>query len=159
MTKTIFISGVAGFLGSHLADRMLAKGHKVIGCDNLIGGYLDNVHPDVEFYQYDCNFLNSMVKITKDVDIIYHCAATAYEGLSVFSPNDICKNIFQASVSIFTSAIANNVKRIIFCSSMARYGNQKTPFDESMKTKAVDPYGISKVAAENILKNLWLLLR
>ena len=86
--------------------------------------------------------------------VVYHCAATAYEGLSVFSPNDICKNIFQASVSVFTAAIANNVKRIIFCSSMARYGNQKTPFHENMNTQAVDPYGIAKVAAENVLKNL-----
>ena len=46
----IFISGVAGFLGSHLAEQLIEKGHKVIGCDNLIGGYIDNVHEDVEFY-------------------------------------------------------------------------------------------------------------
>ena len=50
----VFITGVAGFLGSHLADSLLNKGNDVIGCDNLIGGYLDNVSKDVEFYQYDC---------------------------------------------------------------------------------------------------------
>ena len=58
----------------------------MVGCDNMIGGYLDNVPEKVEFYQYDCNDFDSMVKVTKGVDIVYHCAATAYEGLSVFSP-------------------------------------------------------------------------
>ena len=50
------VGGVAGFLGSHLADTFLKEGHEVIGCDNLIGGYLDNVPSDVEFHQYDCNY-------------------------------------------------------------------------------------------------------
>ena len=152
--KKVLITGVAGFLGSHLADALIKKKINVIGIDNLRGGYKDNIPEKVKFYKIDCNDFKKVSKIMKNVDVVYHCAATAYEGLSVFSPNDICKNIFQASVSIFTSAIANNVKRIIFCSSMARYGDQKTPFDENMKTKAVDPYGISKVAAENVLKNL-----
>ena len=89
----IFISGVAGFLGSHLADTLIEAGHDVVGCDNLIGGYLDNVPYKVDFHQYDCNYYNSMVKITKNCDIVFHCAATAYEGLSVFSPYIITKNI------------------------------------------------------------------
>ena len=76
----IFISGVAGFLGSHLADHFISAGHQVVGCDNLIGGELDNVPTDVEFHQYDCRYHNSMVKITKGCDIHYHAAATAYEG-------------------------------------------------------------------------------
>lgn len=150
----VFISGVAGFLGSHLADRMLQLGHQVVGCDNLIGGYLDNVHEDVEFYQYDCNYHNSMVKITKNCDVVYHCAATAYEGLSVFSPFVVTKNIVTSSVSVFTAAIANNVKRIVNCSSMARYGENAVPFTEDMTPRPQDPYGIGKVASEQFLKNL-----
>lgn len=150
----IFISGVAGFLGSHLADAMIKKGHHVVGCDNLIGGYLDNVPEKVEFYQYDCIYLNSMKKITKDVDIVYHCAATAYEGLSVFSPYLITKNIYQITASILTAAISNNVKRFVFCSSMARYGENKVPFTEDMKPRPQDPYGIAKVASENLIKSL-----
>ena len=89
----VFISGVAGFLGSHLADEFLNDGHEVVGCDNLIGGYLDNVPKDVEFHQNDLNHYDYMVKITKKCDVVYHCAATAYEGLSVFSPNLVTKNI------------------------------------------------------------------
>ena len=150
----IFITGVAGFLGSHLADRMLELGHKVVGCDNLIGGYLDNVNESVEFHQYDCNFYNSMVKITKNCDVVYHCAATAYEGLSVFSPYVVTKNIVTSSVSVFTAAISNNVKRIVNCSSMARYGENSVPFREEMGPRPQDPYGIGKVASEQYLKNL-----
>ena len=90
----------------------------------------------------------------KNIDVVYHCAATAHEGLSVFSPYEITKNNYLASVSIFSAAINEKVKRIIFCSSMARYGDQQTPFTEDMKPKPVDPYGISKVAAEDVLKNL-----
>ena len=91
MKEKIFITGVAGFLGSHLADTFIKNGHQVIGCDNLIGGYLDNIPDEVEFYQYDCCYLNSMVKIMKGCEIVLHCAATAYEGLSVFSPHVVTK--------------------------------------------------------------------
>jgi UDP-glucose 4-epimerase len=151
----IFISGVAGFLGSHLADAFITAGHEVLGCDNLIGGYLDNVPKNVEFYQYDCNYYNSMVKITKDCDVVFHCAATAYEGLSAFSPYVVTKNIVQASVSIISASIANHVKRFVFCSSMARYGTQKkVPFTEDMVPVPQDPYGIGKYTCELMLKNL-----
>lgn len=157
MTKKpkIFISGVAGFLGSHLADKFIAEGYKVAGCDNLIGGYLDNVPSEVEFYQYDLNFHNSIVKITKNSDIIFHCAATAYEGLSVFSPYFVTKNIVESSVSLITAAIANKAERFVFCSSMARYGTQeKVPFTEDMTPKPQDPYGIGKYSSELFLRNL-----
>ena len=150
----IFISGVAGFLGSHLADAFIRDGHHVVGCDSLIGGELDNVPAEVEFYQYDCCFRNSMLKITRGCDLVYHTAATAYEGLSVFSPHLITQNIVTGSVSLFSAAIENKVKRIIFCSSMARYGTNKIPFKEEYTPLPQDPYGIAKVAAEDILRNL-----
>ncbi len=81
----IFITGVAGFLGSHLADLMIANGHDVAGNDNMIGGYVDNVPQDVEFHQVDCKDLDKLTKAMEGCDIVYHPAATAYEGLSVFS--------------------------------------------------------------------------
>ena len=152
--QKILVTGVAGFLGSHLAERLTLMNHKVIGVDNMIGGYKDNVPKNIEFFNYDCCDLKKMNTIMKDINVVYHCAATAHEGLSVFSPVEITKNNYLASVSVFTSAVSNKVKRIIYCSSMARYGNQKTPFSEDMYPKPVDPYAISKVAAENVLINL-----
>jgi UDP-glucose 4-epimerase len=141
----IFITGVAGFLGSHLADRMLALGHSVVGNDNMIGGYAENVPIGVEFYSIDCCDNVELTKIMSGCDIVIHAAATAHEGLSVFSPDFITRNIFQASVSTISAAIQNNVKRFVYCTSMARYGNQQTPFTEDMIPAPVDPYGIAKV--------------
>jgi UDP-glucose 4-epimerase len=147
----IFITGVAGFLGSHLADRMISLEHSVSGNDNFLGGYVDNINPLVDFHEVDCCDYDSMVCLMKDVDVVIHAAATAHEGLSVFSPNFITKNVYQASISTISAAIANNVKRFVFCSSMARYGNQEFPFVETQNTSPVDPYGIAKVAVEQTL--------
>ena len=150
----IFITGVAGFLGSHLADRMLELGHEVVGNDTLIGGYRDNVDPRVEFHELDCCDRDELAKIMKNCDIVVHTAATAHEGLSVFSPDFITRNIFQASVATISAAIANKVKRFIYCTSMARYGEQSIPFIETQTPAPVDPYGIAKVAGEEVLKAL-----
>jgi UDP-glucose 4-epimerase len=150
----IFITGVAGFLGSHLADRMIALGHTVAGNDTLIGGYLDNIPNGVEFHQIDCCNVEAMTNAMQGSDVVYHCAATAHEGLSIFSPSFITRNIFQASVATISAAIQNKVKRFVYCSSMARYGNQEYPFKESQKPRPVDPYAIAKVAGEDVLKCL-----
>tara|TARA_R110002110_G_scaffold284515_1_gene498545 strand:+ start:2407 stop:3408 length:1002 start_codon:yes stop_codon:yes gene_type:complete len=150
----IFVSGIAGFLGSHLADTFLADGHQVVGCDSMIGGELRNVPNEAEFHQIDCCNFEAMLRLTKGCDIVYHAAATAYEGLSVFSPHLVMHNIVDASVSLFSAAIQNKVKRIVFCSSMARYGSNEIPFREDYVPKPQDPYGIGKVCAEDTLKNL-----
>ena len=153
-SRKILVTGVAGFLGSHLAEKLSELNHEVIGIDNMSGGYKDNIPKKIKFFNFDCCNLQKMTEAMKGVEIVYHCAATAHEGLSVFSPVEITRNNYMASVSVFTSAIVNKVKRIIFCSSMARYGDQKTPFTENMNPKPIDPYAISKVAAENVLINL-----
>jgi len=150
----IFITGVAGFLGSHIADRMLDLGHSVAGNDTLIGGYLDNLDPRIEFHAVDCCDYEKLKTIMNNSDVVIHTAATAHEGLSVFSPNFITKNIYQASVSTISAAIAVGVKRFVYCSSMARYGDQETPFKESQQARPIDPYGIAKVAGEETLKVL-----
>ena len=86
----IFITGIAGFLGSHLAKRLEKLGHEISGNDSLIGGELSNLdNKKIKFYDVDCCDLDRMTEITKNIDIIYHCAATAHEGLSVFSPHII----------------------------------------------------------------------
>ena len=153
VSKKVLVTGAAGFLGSHLSEKLSDLGHEVIGIDNMIGGYEDNVPKNIKFQNIDCCDFEKIKKIMKNVNVVYHCAATAHEGLSVFSPFEITKNNYLASVSIFTAAVNEKVDRIIFC-SMARYGDQKAPFVETMKPNPVDPYAISKVASEEVLKNL-----
>jgi len=155
----IFISGVAGFLGSHLADALLKEGYEVVGNDNLIGGDLENVPVGVQFYNVDCNNIEALKILFKDVDIIYHCAATPHEGLSVFSPYKNLMNGYSAYTAMISAAISSRVRRFVACSSMARYGKgvpdrdgNFVPFTEDMKTQPEDPYAIGKVAGEDLLK-------
>lgn len=150
----IFITGIAGFLGSNLADFYIKKGFKVSGNDNLVGGNLENLNDKVNFTKANCEDLDRMTDIMKGADVLVHAAAYAHEGLSSFSPKLICNNNLTGSVSVFTAAIRNKMKRILYCSSMARYGNVKAPFSEDGPINPVDPYGVSKFAAEEILKIL-----
>lgn len=150
----VFVTGLAGFLGSHLADRLLALGHSVSGCDDLSGGYRDNVPASAELFVVDCCDLEAMKGIVAGADVLVHTAAAAHEGLSVFSPAAIVRSNVQASVATFTAAIAGGVKRIVYCSSMARYGDNPVPFTEAMPVRPADPYGIAKVASEQLLDNL-----
>lgn len=183
----IFITGIAGFLGSHLAQRLLDEGHTVGGMDNLSGGELSNVPEGVYFKEFDCLHGKFTPELNSPLDfdycwqpsefgvpdVVVHCAALAHEGLSTFSPHLITQSIFGASVRTFSQAITHGVKRIVFMSSMSRYGNgawhfctnpslnglweQKhwgPPFDEDNIPNPVDPYGVAKVAAEDALKIL-----
>lgn len=150
----IFITGVAGFLGSHLADAFLADGHEVSGNDSLLGGYMDNVPKGVKFYQIDCRNLDEMSEALNGADVVYHCAAAPYEGLSVFSPTLITDIIVTGTTATLTAAIRNKVKRFIYCSSMSRYGTNQVPFTEDMEPRPQDPYAIAKVAGEDMTKLL-----
>ena len=151
----VVVTGVAGFLGSHIADAYLAKGWQVRGIDNLLGGSLDNVPDGVEFYELDLDDLESISPVFVGADLVIHAACTAYEGLSVFSPALVVRNTVQISVNAMTASIRANVPKFVFMSSMARYGdNLGDVFDESLEPKPQDPYGIAKLSAEKLLQNL-----
>lgn len=151
----IFITGVAGFLGSHLADEFVKLGHSVAGVDNLFGGYEDNVSKEIDFHKGDARDYKKLEPLLKGVDVVYLCAAAPHEGLSVFSPNIVTEHTYNSTVGTLTAAVMNKVKRVVFCSSMARYGNQNTiPFTEDLPALPHDPYGIAKYASELVVKNI-----
>ncbi len=149
------VSGAAGFLGSHLCEKLLSLGHEVIGIDSLVGGFVENVPEDVDFIAGDCNNLPLLKRLMAGVDTVYHLAATAHEGMSVFSPHENAMNGYAATTAMVSAAAHCKVKRFIFTSSMARYGKQAIlPFTEDMICSPVDPYGIGKYASELVLSNL-----
>jgi UDP-glucose 4-epimerase len=173
----ILITGAAGFLGAHLVEHFLKEGHDVIGVDNMSGGSSENWEEAVSWakknhpyrlkencwlYTEDCTDFKTMKELIQEVspDIVYHLACLPHEGLSVFSPHLVTNSVYNASVSVFSAAIATGVKRIVFASSMSRYGHPKRDaagtllFWEEMEPNPVDPYGIAKVAAEETLKCL-----
>ena len=151
----ILVTGIAGFLGSHVADRLIQQGHSVSGLDNLVGGYQDNIPKGAIFYNLDLLDYDELKNAFSDQEIIIHTACTAYEGLSVFSPAYVSANTFQITLNALSWAIRSNAKKFVFLSSMARYGAQESlPFNEDMEPRPQDPYGISKLAAELAVKNL-----
>ena len=151
----VLITGIAGFMGSHMADDFLAKGYEVCGIDNLIGGYEDNIPAGAEFYNADCSNFNEIESLFEGVDLVVHTACTAYEGLSVFSPSLIVRNTSLATAATLSSSVKHGVKKYVFLSSMARYGTQdRVPFTEDMDTRPQDPYGISKVESEMLIRNV-----
>ena len=151
----ILVTGVAGFLGSHVANTLSKQGHEVVGVDNLVGGYKSNIGSGINFFQEDLLNYHNLAQYFDDIDIVIHSACTAYEGLSVFSPSYVVNNTYQITVNAISWAIKSGVKKFIYLSSMARYGTQSTyPFVESMTPKPQDPYGIAKYASELTLVNL-----
>lgn len=151
----VLVTGVAGFLGSHLAEKFVNLGFEVIGIDNLIGGYKENVPANVKFYECDLANLEDIQPAFSGVDIVVHAACTAYEGLSVFSPALVVQNTTQITATALSASVKNGVKKFVYCSSMARYGTQEVvPFRENMVPKPQDPYGIAKVASENLVMNI-----
>ncbi len=151
----VLITGVAGFMGSHLADAFLAKGHEVVGIDNLIGGYAENVPSGVDFYALDLANLDELHKPFQKVELVVHTACTAYEGLSVFSPALVVQNTMQITSTVMSASVKAGVRKVVHLSSMARYGTQEiVPFTENLVPKPQDPYGIAKYAAELLIRNI-----
>jgi UDP-glucose 4-epimerase len=151
----VVITGVAGFLGSHLADKFLAEGWEVVGIDNLLGGYYDNVPEGVDFRELDLvTQLDELTEATQGAELFIHAACTAYEGLSVFSPSLVVANTAQATTNSLVASVNGNVKKFVYLSSMARYGKQTVPFTEDMTPLPQDPYGIAKVASEKLVQNI-----
>lgn len=148
----ILITGVAGLLGSRLADYLIENqpGIKIIGIDDLSGGFKENIHPDVNFYEMGLN--NPELKIifeNEKPDYVYHFAAYAAEGLSPFIRTYNYQNNLVATANIINECIRHNVKRLIFTSTLAVYGRGNGGiFEETQTPNPIDPYGVAKYACE-----------
>lgn len=152
-----FVTGGAGFLGSWIVTKLLETGHEVESCDNFTGGYHDNVSSHSR-HRFGISDITSSRWLLMDrfngCDVVYHCACLPHEGLSVFSPQLIAESVFTGSMSVMSAACQARVRRVVNCSSMARYGKGNPPFRETHTTAPVDPYGIAKVAAEQAMTAL-----
>jgi UDP-glucose 4-epimerase len=152
--KSILITGVAGLLGSRLADWLIKNKpeYQIIGIDDLSGGYLDNVNSKVKFYQ--CNLVKNEATVDYIFDnykpeYVYHLAAYAAEGLSPFIRTYNYDNNLRATALIVNNCIKYDVKRLIFTSTLAVYGHGDGGiFNESQIPKPIDPYGVAKYACE-----------
>ena len=151
MNKSVLITGIAGLIGSSLADWILdnQSGYQIIGVDNLSGGYKSNVDERVVFYEIDCASKELKEIFSKhQPTYVFHFAAYAAEGLSPFVRAYNYQNNLVATANIVNECIRKDVKRLIFTSSMAVYGKGNAPFDEMQQPAPIDPYGVAKYACE-----------
>ena len=150
----VLITGVAGLLGSRLADWIIENtDDTVIGIDDMSGGYEENVHKDVNLYKVDLS-TDDISGIFEDnkPDIVYHMAAYAAEGLSPFIRKFNYRNNLVSTANIINECIRHDVRRLIFTSTMAVYGHGNPPFHEDDLPCPIDPYGIAKYGAEMDIK-------
>lgn len=152
--KTILITGVAGLLGSRLADWILKNQpeYKIIGIDDLSGGYSSNVDPRVDMHYanlVDHDFVVSELFDRVKPDYVFHFAAYAAEGLSPFIRTYNYDNNLRATATIVNECIKHDVKRLVFTSTLAVYGHgYGGVFDEAQIPKPIDPYGVAKYGCE-----------
>jgi UDP-glucose 4-epimerase len=148
----VLITGVAGLLGSRLADYILETqpGVEVVGIDDLSGGYEENINPKVEFWRM--NLVEHPIENCFEVhnfDYVFHFAAYAAEGLSPFIRQYNYENNLVATARVINNCIKYNVKRLVFTSTLAVYGHGNYGiFDETQVPKPIDPYGIAKYGCE-----------
>lgn len=154
MEKAI-VTGGAGFIGSHVAERLVSLGMDVTVLDDLSGGFTDNVPEGARFVQGSIND----VALVEDLftqnkfDYVYHLAAYAAEGLSHFIKRFNYNNNLIGSVNLINAAINHNVKCFVFTSSIAVYGASPVlPMTEETPAHPEDPYGIAKLAVEQELR-------
>ena len=152
MAKThVLVTGGAGFIGSHVAEALLKRGHRVTVLDDLSGGFADNVPAGAEFVNASITDHGSIDRLFSETgfDYVYHLAAYAAEGLSHFIKRFNYTNNVIGSVNLINASVNSGVKGFVFASSIAVYGRAPAvPMTEVATPEPEDSYGIAKYAVE-----------
>ena len=150
----IVVTGGAGFIGSHITDRFIQEGHRVIIIDNLSTGFEKNINPKAKFYKVDINssVIDKIFEKEKPTVLCHHAAQIDVRK-SVDDPIFDAETNILGSLNLFNSCVRHKVKKAIFASSGgAIYGEQDYfPADESHPTRPISPYGVAKLSIENYL--------
>jgi UDP-glucose 4-epimerase len=149
------ITGAAGFLGSHLANCLTKEGHHVRGLDDLSAGDPQSLLPNVLFTRGDVNDRPKLWTLLQDVDCVYHLAARVSVPESVIYPREYNAVNVNGTVSLMEAMRDVGVKRVVFISSGAVYGNQEEqPVRETAVPNPRSPYAVSKLAAEYYVRTI-----
>lgn len=152
----VLVCGGAGYIGSHAVVELLDKGYSVIVIDNLSTGYRKLVDDRAVFYNVDIRDENSLnnIFVKEEIDVVMHFAASIVVPESIEDPLKYYDNNFNGTVCLLKTMKKNNVKKIIFSSTAATYGNPKEiPVVEKNNQNPINPYGMSKFFVEKLLED------
>lgn len=155
----ICVTGGAGFIGANLVKKLLEIGHEVVVVDNLETGRLENIkeffdNKNFEFVK--ASILDKKIdNILKDIDYVFHKAALVDINESIKNPFKTYQTNVSGTLNILSSSVKNGVKKVIFASSCAIYGDKKNPVKESMRCVPQNPYVISKIIGESLISHFF----
>ncbi len=151
----ILVTGGAGFIGSHVAEELIRRGHEVVVLDDLSGGFVENLVDGIKFVEgsiTDVDLIKQLFE-TEGFEYVYHLAAYAAEGLSHFIKRFNYNNNLIGSVNLINAAVNSGVRCFVFTSSIAVYGASPVlPMTEETPAHPEDSYGIAKLTVEQELK-------
>lgn len=147
MSKLI-VTGGAGFIGSHLADKLIALGHEVVVVDNLMLGRKEFVNKKAKFYKVDVRELKKIKRIFSGAPAVFHLAADPRLQNSIDDPVSTHEINVTGALNVLLAAKAAGVKKVIFSSSCALYGDQPLPIKEESTPRPSSPYGLHKLMGE-----------
>ncbi|MDP2788598.1 MAG: NAD-dependent epimerase/dehydratase family protein [bacterium] len=151
--QKVIVTGGAGFIGSHIADRLVADGYEVHIIDNLSIGKKENVNPKAIFHNIDIRDYDKLLPVFKDAKYVFHEAAFPQVQYSIENPVETNEINVLGTLNVLEASRVNKVKRVIFASSSAVYGDQATlPITESMEASPLSPYGSQKYIGEVYMK-------
>ncbi len=149
MAKLV-VTGGAGFIGSHLVDQLIELNHEVVVVDNLMLGKKEFVNDNAKFIEADIRDLDKLKEIFSGAEAIFHLAADPRLQVSIEDPISTHEINVTGTLNVLLVAKENNVKKVIFSSSCAIYGDQeKLPITERHSTNPMNPYALHKLMGEN----------
>lgn len=147
------VTGGAGFIGSHIVDKLLSLGHSVVVVDNESSGVHEHFYhnPAAEYHKIDIAEYETTKNLYKDVDYVFHCAAESRIQPTILNPLGAVRTNVLGTSTVLQCSRENNVKKVMYSSTSSAYGLANTPpLNETMPDDCLNPYSVSKVSGEKI---------
>ncbi len=152
----VLVVGGAGYIGSHCVRQLALAGHRAVVLDNMVYGHKGAVAPEIPFYQAELGDEKAVREILENekIEIVMHFAAYAYVGESVSDPLKYYFNNTSATYHLLQAMLDSDVKKFVFSSTCATFGDVAPPIVEDMPQNPINPYGQTKLDVEHALKNV-----
>ena len=151
----LLVTGGAGFIGSHIVDKLIDLGHEVVVIDNETSNVHENFYhnPKAEYYRLDIADYNATKDLYKNVDYVFHCAAESRIQPTILNPLGAVRTNTLGTATVLQCAREAGVKKVMYSSTSSGYGlKNDPPLNENMPDDCLNPYSVSKVAGEKLCK-------